>query len=142
MTQFYMNFPKFRKLAGCYTLTLPGCYFPAHKCFVKHFVFKRKISSTIACYFEEIYRPWGLRPLRLRGKCKVRVRLKEGLDLMLAHCSPNNERVPGSNTREIKGSEERNWFRISVFSNRFCTNYESIRDYLFIVLLMSGVICG
>jgi len=29
ITHFTLNFLKFRKLAGCYTRTLPGCYVPA-----------------------------------------------------------------------------------------------------------------
>ena len=28
---------------------------------------------------------------------------------MLAHCSPSSKWVPGGNTREVKGGEERNW---------------------------------
>ena len=28
---------------------------------------------------------------------------------MLAHCSPSSKWVPGGNTKEVKGGEERNW---------------------------------
>jgi len=51
-------------LAGSYTPALPGCYVPAHKFLVKHFFFKRKISSTIAFYFEDIQTMEGAAPPR------------------------------------------------------------------------------
>ena len=62
---------------------------------------------------------------------------------MLAHCSPSSKWVPGGNTGEDKGGEERNWppyltcrwLRISVLSHRHSPTYESIRDYLYLTIL-------
>jgi len=62
MTQLYLNFLKFRKLAVCYTPPHFPVAISLLTNLVKYVFFKRKISSTIALYFEEIYRPWAAPP--------------------------------------------------------------------------------
>ena len=61
---------------------------------------------------------------------------------MLAHCSPSSEWVPDGNTREIKAVRKgtchptsRRWLRISSIANKHSATYESIRDYLYFILI-------